>query len=205
MIYDYSALKNKYSEYSNVNQKLSLEAKKGKLIRIRKGLYSDNLKEDAPIIANVCYGPSYISFEYALYHYGLIPEFVSMYTSACYNKKNNKTFITQNVTFEYRSIPNDAFPYGIMYEKNEMGLRYKIASKEKALCDILYSKYPVRSIKDLKILLFEDLRIDENEFYKLDFNFIIELAPLYHSNSINTLSKYISEVKRNGHINWTNS
>lgn len=201
MIYDYSALKNKYSEYSNVNQKLSLEAKKGKLIRIRKGLYSDNLKEDAPIIANVCYGPSYISFEYALYHYGLIPEFVSMYTSACYNKKNNKTFITQNVTFEYRSIPNDAFPYGIMYEKNEMGLRYKIASKEKALCDILYSKYPVRSIKDLKILLFEDLRIDENEFYKLDFNFIIELAPLYHSNSINTLSKYISEVKRNGHIN----
>lgn len=205
MIYDYSALKNKYSEYSNVNQKLSLEAKKGKLIRIRKGLYSDNLKEDAPIIANVCYGPSYISFEYALYHYGLIPEFVSMYTSACYNKKNNKTFITQNVTFEYRSIPNDVFPYGIMYEKNEMGLRYKIASKEKALCDILYSKYPVRSIKDLKILLFEDLRIDENEFYKLDFNFIIELAPLYHSNSINTLSKYISEVKRNGHINWTNS
>lgn len=205
MVYDYSALKNKYSEYSNVNQKLSIEAKKGKLIRIRKGLYSDNLKEDAPIIANVCYGPSYISFEYALYHYGLIPEFVSMYTSASYNKKNNKTFITQNVVFEYRSIPNDAFPYGIMYEKNEMGLRYKIASKEKALCDTLYSKYPVRSIKDLKILLFEDLRIDENEFYKLDFNFIIELAPLYHSNSLNTLSKYISEVKRNGHINWTNS
>lgn len=201
MIYDYSALKNKYSEYSNVNQKLSIEAKKGKLIRIRRGLYSDNLKKDAPIIANVCYGPSYISFEYALYYYGLIPEFVSVYTSACYNKKNNKTYITQNVTFEYRSIPNDAFPYGIMYEKNEMGLRYKIASKEKALCDILYSKYPVRSIKDLKILLFEDLRIDENEFYKLDFNFIIGLAPLYHSNSINTLAKYISEVKRNGNIN----
>lgn len=201
MIYDYSALKNKYSEYSNLNQKLSIETKKGKLIRIRRGLYSDNLKEDAPIIANVCYGPSYISFEYALYHYGLIPEFVSMYTSACYNKKNNKSYITQNVTFEYRSIPNDAFPYGIMYEKNEMGLRYKIASKEKALCDILYSKYPVRSIKDLKILLFEDLRIDENEFYKLDFNYIIELAPLYHSNSLNTLAKYVSEVKKNGHIN----
>ena len=201
MIYDYSTLKNKYSEYSNLNQKLSIETKKGKLIRIRRGLYSDNLKEDAPIVANVCYGPSYISFEYALYHYGLIPEFVSMYTSACYNKKNNKSYITQNVTFEYRSIPNDAFPYGIMYEKNEMGLRYKIASKEKALCDILYSKYPVRSIKDLKILLFEDLRIDENEFYKLDFNSIIELAPLYHSNSLNTLAKYVSEVNKNGHIN----
>lgn len=201
MIYDSNTLKNKYSNYSNINQKISIESKNGNLVRIRRGLYSDNLKVDAPVIANVCYGPSYISFEYALYRYGLIPEFVSVYTSACYNKKNNNTYIAQNAIFEYRSIPNKAFPYGIMYEKNESGISYKIASKEKALCDILYSKYPVRSIKDLKILLFEDLRIDENEFYKLDFDFIIDIAPLYHSNSIKTLVKYLREVKKNENNN----
>ena len=201
MIYDFSTLKNKYSNYSNINQKISLETKRGNLVRIRRGLYSDDIKVDAPVIANVCYGPSYISFEYALYHYGLIPEYVSIYTSACFNKKNNNTYITKNAVFEYRSIPNDVFNFGILYEKNETGINYKIASKEKALCDILYSKYPVRSIRDLRILLFDDLRIDVNEFYKLDFDFIIEIATLYHSNSINTLAKYLREVKKNGHNN----
>ena len=205
MIYDFYTLKNKYSNYSNINQKISLEVKKGNLVRVRRGLYTDDFKIDAPVIANVCYGPSYISFEYALYHYGLIPEYVSVYTSACFNKKNNNTYITQNTIFEYRSIPNDVFYYGIIYEKNEKGISYKIASREKAICDILYSKYPVRSIKDLKILLFEDLRIDENEFYKLDFDFIIEMAPFYHSNSIKTLAKYVREVKKNGNNNWTDS
>ena len=205
MIYDFSALKNKYSNYSNINQKISLETKKGNLVRIRRGLYTDDIKVDAPVIANVCYGPSYISFEYALYHYGLIPEYVSIYTSACFNKKNNNKYITQNAVFEYRSMPNSVFNFGILYEKNETGINYKIASKEKALCDILYSKYPVRSIRDLRLLLFDDLRIDVNEFYKLDFDFIIEIATLYHSNSINTLAKYLREVKKNGHNNWTNS
>ena len=201
MVYDLSTLRNKYSNYININQKISLETKNGNLVRIRRGLYTDDIKVDAPVIANVCYGPSYISFEYAPYHYGLIPEYVSIYTSACFNKKNNNTYITQNAVFENRSSPNNVFHFGILYEKNETGINYKIASKEKALCDILYSKYPVRSIRDLKILLFDDLRIDVNEFYKLDFDFIIEIATLYHSNSINTLVKYLREVKKNGHNN----
>ena len=68
MIYDNNALNILYKDYSNINQKISLETKKGNLIRIKRGLYSNNLKIDAPIIANVCYEPSYISFEYALNH-----------------------------------------------------------------------------------------------------------------------------------------
>ena len=84
---------------------------------------------------------------------------------------------------------------GIIIMKNSKGISYKIASKEKALCDLLYSKYPVRSIKDLKTLLFEDMRIDENEFLKMNFEFIKEIAPLYHSNSLNVLKKYLSKLE----------
>ena len=84
---------------------------------------------------------------------------------------------------------------GIIIMKNSKGISYKIASKEKALCDILYSKYPVRSIKDLKILLFKDIRIDENEFFKMNFEFIKEITPLYHSNSLNVLKKYLSKLE----------
>ena len=96
-------------------------------------------------------------------------------------------------TFDYRSVPDEVFPMGILIMKNSKDISYKIASKEKALCDLLYSKYPVRSIKDLKTLLFEDMRIDENEFLKMNFEFIKEIAPLYHSNSLNVLIKYLNK------------
>lgn len=201
MIYEYQTLKNKYKEYANINQKISLEAKKGHLIKIKKGLYTDNLEIDAPIISNVCYGPSYISFETALSYYGLIPEYVRMYTAACFGKKNRKLYIVDGLRFSYQSIPDEAFPYGMNFYQNEDGIRYKIASKEKCLCDTLYAKYPVRSIKDLKILLFEDLRIDEEEFLKLDFNFIKEIAPLYHSNTLAVLVKYMEEIYENNRRN----
>lgn len=39
MIYDIQSLRIMYNKYSNINQKISLEAKKGKLVRIKKGLY----------------------------------------------------------------------------------------------------------------------------------------------------------------------
>lgn len=195
MIYNLQALKNKYFEYSNINQKISLETKKKNLIRIKRCLYTDNIKLDKPVIANVCYSPSYISFEYALSYYGIIPEYVSVLTSACYGKKNNKNYHVSETSFEYRSIPSQVFSIGITFLKNEEGLRYKIATKEKALCDTLYSKYPVRTIKDLKELLFDDLRIDEEELEKLDFDFIIEIARLYCSNTLKVLAKYLVEVK----------
>ena len=134
-----------------------------------------------------------ISFEYALSYYGIIPEFVSTFTSATFGKKNNKIYHMKDSTFDYRSVPDEVFPMGILIMKNSKDISYKIASKEKALCDLLYSKYPVRSIKDLKILLFEDMRIDENELLKMNVEFIKEIAPLYHSNSLNVLTKYLNK------------
>lgn len=201
MIYDAQMLNEKYKNYSNINQKISLECKKNNLVRIKRGLYTDNIEIDGPIISNVCYGPSYISFEYALSYYGLIPEYVTVYTAATYGKKNYKSYNVSKKFFEYRSIPKEVFYFGISYLSNDEGIKYKIACKEKALCDTLYSKYPVRSLKDLKVLLFDDLRIDENELLKLDFHFIKEIARCYHSNTILTLVKYLNEVEKNENSN----
>ena len=195
MIYNSNTLRNLFKEYSNINQKISIETKNGNLVRVKRGLYSDNILIDSPVIANVCYSPSYISFEYALSYYGLIPEYVTIYTSASYNKKNNRIYRLNEVTFEYRSIPNEVFNEGITFMKNENGIRYKIATKEKALLDTLYSKYPLRSISDLKVLLYDDLRIDEELFLNLDFDFIEKIAPLYHSNTLLTLLRYIKEIR----------
>ena len=193
MIYDFQRLRIKYKKYSNIYQKINNECKKGILVKIKRGLYTDDLYNDKEVIANICYNPSYISFEYALSYYGVIPEFVSTFTSATFGKKNNKIYHMKDFTFDYRSVPNEVFPMGILIMKNSKDISYKIASKEKALCDLLYSKYPVRSIKDLKTLLFEDMRIDENEFLKMNVEFIKEIAPLYHSNSLNVLTKYLNK------------
>ena len=193
MIYDFQSLRIKYKEYSNIYQKINNECKKGILVKIKRGLYTDDLYNDKEVIANICYNPSYISFEYALSYYGVIPEFVSTFTSATFGKKNNKIYHMKDCTFDYKNVPDEVFPMGILIMKNSKDISYKIASKEKALCDLLYSKYPVRSIKDLKILLFEDMRIDENELLKMNVEFIKEIAPLYHSNSLNVLKKYLNK------------
>lgn len=193
MIYDFQSLSVKYKEYSNIYQKINNECKKGILVKIKRGLYTDDLYNDKEVIANICYNPSYISFEYALSYYGVIPEIVSTFTSATFGKKNNKIYHMKDSTFDYRSVPDEVFPMGVLIMKNSKNISYKIASKEKALCDLLYSKYPVRSIKDLKTLLFEDMRIDENEILKMDVEFIKEIAPLYHSNSLNVLTKYLNK------------
>ena len=193
MIYDFQSLSIRYKKYSNIYQKINNECKKGILVKIKRGLYTDDLYNDKEVIANICYNPSYISFEYALSYYGVIPEFVSTFTSATFGKKNNKIYHMKDSTFDYRSVPDEVFPMGILIMKNSKDISYKIASKEKALCDLLYSKYPVRSIKDLKTLLFEDMRIDENEFFKMNVEFIKEIAPLYHSNSLNVLIKYLNK------------
>ena len=193
MIYDFQSLSIKYKGYSNIYQKINNECKKGILIKIKRGLDTDDLYNDNEVIAIICYNPSYISFEYALSYYGVIPEFVSTFTSATFGKKNNKIYHMKDSTFDYRSVPDEVFPMGVLIMKNSKNISYKIASKEKALCDLLYSKYPVRSIKDLKTLLFEDMRIDENEILKMDVEFIKEIAPLYHSNSLNVLKKYLNK------------
>ena len=193
MIYDFQSLSIKYKQYSNIYQKINNECKKGILVKIKRGLYTDDLYNDKEVIANICYNPSYISFEYALSYYGVIPEFVSTFTSATFGKKNNKIYHMKDCTFDYKNVPDEVFPMGILIMKNSKDISYKIASKEKALCDLLYSKYPVRSIKDLKILLFEDMRIDENELLKMNVEIIKEIAPLYHSNSLNVLKKYLNK------------
>ena len=72
---------------------------------------------------------------------------------------------------------------------------HMIATPEKVLCDKLYTISPVKTIKDLERLLFEDLRIDEDKFYELNKQDILKLALLYHSTNLNLLAKFIKGEK----------
>ena len=87
------------------------------------------------------------------------------------------------------------YPFGILI-KEENGYVYRIATPEKALCDKLYIMPPVMSQKELAILLFDDLRIDQTEFEKLNTDDILEIGPKYRSNNLKFLMKYLKRRNR---------
>jgi len=183
-------LKEKYKNYTDVNGKTKRDIDKGILFPLVRGIYETNSNTDGFLLASYIYGPSYLSFEYALSFHSIIPERVVVYTNATFNKRKSKSYQNHFGLFTYRDIPKDAFPFMVkVYEEDSYA--YFIASPEKALCDLLYIKKPVLSIRELKMLLFEDLRISKDMFDQLNFEDILFLSSKYMSNNIKYLKKYI--------------
>ena len=192
MILTTSILKNEYKEYVNPLDKIKRDVDEGKLFRLTRGLYETDSSVNPIFLAASILSPSYISFEYALSYYGLIPERVTAITSASLGVRKNKTFENAFGRFEFSDIPLLAFSSGTtIIESGNYAAR--IASKEKALCDSLYKWRVVHSVKELKTLLFDDKRIDEGEFANLDFDELKRLAKLYHRTNLELLIRLIEK------------
>ncbi len=189
-----------FSSYINPFSKIRQLVKNKKLFPIVKGLYETDKNISGAYLAVTIYGPSYLSFDYALSYYGLIPEAVYTYTSATFDKRKSKIYSTYFGTFAYNDVPNSVYPYGIkIIEEN--GYQYFIATKEKALCDKLYSLKPLKNQKELEYLLFVDLRIDEDEFNKLNKDDIFFISSKYKNTNVELLSKYLYRRKNDGSNN----
>ncbi len=113
--------------------------KQGHLIPLKKGIYvfSEDLRKQAlstGYIANYLLSPSYLSLEYALSYYDLIPEKVTVYTSITTQKTT--TFRTPIGIFEYRSV-KESLLRGFT-KANDTVKDYFIATPEKAILDFFY-------------------------------------------------------------------
>ena len=194
MILTNDIIKTNFQKYSNKNTKICREVKNGKLIKIINGLYETNPNVNGYLLAGSIYGPSYLSFDYALSFYGLIPEKVIVFTSATFEKKKKKSYNNKFGVFLYRDVPTSVYPLGIKIMK-EGEYYYQIATPEKALCDKLYSLSPLFNYTNLENMLFNDLRIDEEAFNKLDILKINKLSKLYHSTNVELLAKYMRRNK----------
>lgn len=159
--------KNNYYEYSNKDTKLARDVKEGKIFKIINGLYETDQNTPGYLLAESIYGPSYISFEYALSYYGLIPERVSTITCATCDKKKKKEYNTDFGTFTYRDVPVLAYPEEILL-KEENNYSYQIATSEKALCDKLYTLSPLSNYSNLENKLIESNFIEENSEFNID-------------------------------------
>lgn len=176
------------NEYSDPHGRIRRLVFYKELIPVVKGIYETDPDTPGHLLAQSIYGPSYLSFNYALSRYGLIPEAVYTFTSATCLKNKTKQYTNDFGTFTYRDVPAAAFPLELKLVE-ESGWPYWIAGPEKALCDKLYSLPPARNLKDLSKLLFEDMRIDEDDYRALDRGLIQILAPVYHCKNLDLLPK----------------
>ncbi len=177
--------------YSDVMGKISRDLRDEKIIQLKRGLYESDKDTPGYYLASYIYGPSYLSFDYVLSISGLIPEGIyKTYTSATFKKNKKKTYSNYFGDYLYRDIPEDVFRFGVKTVIDN-GYSYQIANVEKALCDKLYTLKPVNNLEGLKFMLFNDLRIDENMFRKLDFDFIMKISRKYKSTNLNLLEKLI--------------
>lgn len=178
--------------YSSPKARLTRLLKGGKLVQVRRGLYVDDPSISRRALAPMIYGPSYISFEYALASAGLIPERVEVVTSACFNKNRNKVFHTPLGEFRYFYLPNSIYPYGIRLE-NDAGMSYLIASPEKALCDAVYKVPAAITVETMEHLLIEDWRMERESLLNLDKAFIMWIAPMYRRKSLQALAAWLEK------------
>ena len=186
---------------NNVNAKISYMVKKGELLRLKKGVYAFGEEYrtnpiDIISIANILYTPSYVSFEYALSYYGLIPERVYEVTSATMRMK--KEFSTPVGRFTYKVVPLPAYALGIdwMYDKTDGGKL--IATAEKALCDKIKSDRGIGRLSQAKLEMYleHDLRIDMDLLFSLDVKLIEAIATAYTSSNLHNLVKLINKRKQ---------
>lgn len=170
-IFDYQVLVDCLGDVKYPRAKIGRLLKNGEIIRIKKGLYifGDTWRKNEvslEVAANLIYGPSCISFEYALFRYGMIAERAVAVTSLTIGRA--KRFDTPIGVFEYSSTNKRKFGVGIEYREFPGEGGFFIASKEKALVDTVSRIRISLSLKDFKFYLIEELRIDENSLRSLD-------------------------------------
>ncbi len=191
---DYGFVMECLKAYRNPRVKLNHLLKIGALIRIKKGIYifGKNFARrpfSSEVLANMIYGPSYVSLEWACQYYRLIPERVTTVTSI--TTQRSKRFQTPLGLFTYDHLSIQVFSIGVTLIKFSDQQQALIATKEKALTDLLVLRRGAfSSKKHFKETLFEDLRIEEEDISKLDLDLLKAIYLAKPHSAINYLIQY---------------
>jgi len=202
-IFDYQALTDALKDLSAPRDKTTLLLRQGVIVRVKKGLYvfGDKYRRypySKELLANLVYGPSYVSLDYALAHHGLIPERVEALTSV--TPSRSRRFDTPVGLFIYRRVPARAYEVGMVRVEGEHGQAFLIASPEKALADKIVSVRGahIASIGEMGRFLEEDLRIDVEAVRALSAERTDDYAGRYRSRRLRFLSAVIRRLRRAG-------
>ncbi len=199
--FDYQTLLDAVHGYAQPRMKISGMLAKGDIVRVKKGLYilGETLRRRPfcrELLANLIYGPSYVSLEYALHYHGLTPERVETVTSVTCGR--SRTFDSPVGTFSYRMIPMEAFRTGMDQVELDDGRSFLIAIPEKALADRIVADRGagISTQKELHEYLLADLRIDPANLRGLDPARLAEIARHYRSRRVKLLADLITRLSK---------
>lgn len=130
----------------------------GRLVKLRRGWYAlsecTTERDFALYVAGKQVNPSYLSLQWALSFYGMIPETIVSFTSVTTLKPQQ--YDNTLGEFVYQSMSSHLF-FGFEPRILSGGRTYMLATPEKALLDLLYLHPEYRSEEDMV-----DLRLDED-------------------------------------------
>ena len=134
-IFDYQILIDALNDLSAPRDKITELLRQGVIVRVKKGLYvyGDRYRRrpySMELLANLVYGPSYVSLDYALAYHGLIPERVEALTSV--TPSRSRRFVPSIGLFVYRQIPARAYEFGMIRVEADHEQAFLIASPSSA-------------------------------------------------------------------------
>lgn len=194
--FDYQLAMDRLQDFRAPRDKLRRLCESGEVIQVKRGLYiagpdaEAQHRADPRVVSGLVYGPSYVSLETALSHYGMIPERVAEIN--CMTSKRAKVFDTPVGRFRYRPIPERAFAVGVNRESARGG-SYLIASPEKALCDRVAQARRLSAQREVPAFLFDDLRVEEESLDGLDSALIESIAERYRRTPVTLFSQWIGK------------
>ncbi len=202
-VFDYQMLLDALSDYKKPRDKITNLLSEGAIIRIKKGLYcfGDAFRREPLIreyIANLIYGPSYVSLDYALSYHNLIPERVETVTSVTTGR--SREFDTPLGTFSYRILSLQRYSLGAALDGSGR-TGYLMACPEKAIIDKVWCDKRFNGIRiaDFSDFLFDDLRIDDEMIERLDFGRMRRIVDAYASVKIDNLLRFLENYRRIDH------
>ncbi|MCB1114226.1 MAG: hypothetical protein KDK62_05665 [Chlamydiia bacterium] len=200
-IVDTQALLQVFAGYKKPREAILNRVKSGDLIRLKNGLYLINDRitsgNETVIpyeqIANLLYGPSYVSMEWALSFYGMIPERVHGVTSMTLGR--HKEYQTPVGDFCYYPLSANRYSIGVGLKKSaDFVGGFFIATPEKALADWVFKTCNDLNKEDLKKELLESKRMSQEQLRELDKELLNHIAKAYRAKSVDTLTEVIGLI-----------
>lgn len=192
--FDYLSLLQELKDYNYPRNRIRTLLLQKKITRVKKGIYVRELSAASlEVLANMIYGPSYISLEYALAGYGLIPEAVR--TLTCVTSSRNRIFDTPAGRFSYIFLRQEYYPHGVTIEYLPDGRSFLIATAEKALIDRVYFEKGILTKKEMRAFLFDSLRLDAERVASLNTSLLESILAHYSEQSMKILREVVSEQK----------
>jgi len=180
-VFTSNELKTIFFDQQNILVQVAFWVKKGYVKKVGKGLYLLAIEEnnlDPVTLAGKIYSPSYLSLEFVLNYYGIIPDTPGTFTSV--STKKTMFFQNQFGNFSYQKIKNNLFTGYQSIAKGKSSIN--LATPEKALMDFLYLNKS-RLIPESNF--WKEMRVDEE--FRFNKRIIDHLKKLFNDRKISAL------------------